>query len=95
MIIVWTKCLKNFINCCIGIFLHYSAAVYSFAKIVKFEQQFLFAGGNPFCGGSQFFSYAMPYDLYPKWFFQVFFDRLYCSINGLSEQSRVLLFEYK
>jgi len=30
-------------------------------------------GGNPFCGGSQFFSYAMPYDLYPKWFFQFVF----------------------
>ena len=29
------------------------------------------AGGNPFCGGSQFFNYQLPYDQYPKWFFQV------------------------
>ena len=28
-------------------------------------------GGNPFCGGSQFFNYQLPYELYPKWFFQV------------------------
>ena len=28
-------------------------------------------GGNPFCGGSQFFNYQLPYDQYPKWFFQV------------------------
>ena len=29
------------------------------------------AGGNIFCGGSQFFNYQLPYDSYPKWFFQV------------------------
>ena len=29
------------------------------------------AEGNPFCGGSQFFNYQLPYDEYPKWFFQV------------------------
>ena len=29
------------------------------------------AGGNPFCGGSQFFNYQLPYDKYPTWFFQV------------------------
>ena len=29
------------------------------------------AGGNPFCGGSQFFNYQLPYDQYPTWFFQV------------------------
>ena len=27
--------------------------------------------GNPFCGGGQYFNYQMPYDQYPKWFFQV------------------------
>ena len=27
--------------------------------------------GNVFCGGSQFFNYHLPYDQYPKWFFQV------------------------
>ena len=29
------------------------------------------AGGNPFSGGSQFFNYQLPYEMYPKWFFQV------------------------
>ena len=29
------------------------------------------AEGNPFSGGSQFFNYQLPYDQYPKWFFQV------------------------
>ena len=29
------------------------------------------AGGNSFCGGSQFFNYQLPYDQYPTWFFQV------------------------
>ena len=29
------------------------------------------AGGNPFCGGSQFLNYQLPYAEYPKWFFQV------------------------
>lgn len=29
--------------------------------------------GNPFCGGSQFFAYQLPYHLYPKWFFQFVF----------------------
>ena len=28
-------------------------------------------GGNMFCGGSQFFNYQLPYQLYAKWFFQV------------------------
>ena len=27
--------------------------------------------GNPFCGGGQYFNYQMPYEEYPKWFFQV------------------------
>jgi len=31
------------------------------------------AGGNPFCGGSQFFNYQLDYNLYPKWFFQFVF----------------------
>jgi len=31
------------------------------------------AGGNPFCGGSQFFNYQLPYDQYPTWFFQFVF----------------------
>merc|ERR1719233_2308912 len=30
------------------------------------------AGGNLFCGGSQFFNYQLDYGLYPKWFFQFF-----------------------
>jgi len=30
-------------------------------------------GGNPFCGGSEFFNYGMNYDEYPKWFFQFVF----------------------
>jgi len=30
-------------------------------------------GGNPFCGGSQFFNFQLPYELYPKWFFQFVF----------------------
>ena len=29
------------------------------------------AGGNYFCGGSQFLNYQLPYAEYPKWFFQV------------------------
>ena len=29
------------------------------------------ADGNLFCGGSQYFNYQLPYDSYPKWFFQV------------------------
>ena len=29
------------------------------------------AGGNSFCGGSQFFNYQLPYNQYPTWFFQV------------------------
>ena len=29
------------------------------------------AGGNLFCGGSQFLNYQLPYSEYPKWFFQV------------------------
>ena len=29
------------------------------------------AGGNLFCGGSQYFNYQLSYDSYPKWFFQV------------------------
>ena len=33
------------------------------------------AGGNPFCGGSQFFNFQLPYDQYPKWFFQVMQNR--------------------
>ena len=28
-------------------------------------------GGNPFCGGSQFFAFKMEYENYPMWFFQV------------------------
>ena len=28
-------------------------------------------GGNLFCGGSEYFSYSMDYEKYPKWFFQV------------------------
>ena len=28
-------------------------------------------GGNLFCGGSEYFNYAMDYEKYPKWFFQV------------------------
>ena len=28
-------------------------------------------GGNPFCGGSQFFNYQLAHELYPKCFFQV------------------------
>ena len=28
-------------------------------------------GGNLFCGGSEYFSYSMEYEKYPKWFFQV------------------------
>eukprot|EP00092_Neocalanus_flemingeri_P006301 GFUD01006778.1.p1 GENE.GFUD01006778.1~~GFUD01006778.1.p1 ORF type:complete len:571 (-),score=137.61 GFUD01006778.1:85-1797(-) len=31
------------------------------------------AGGNSFCGGSQFFNYQLSYELYPKWFFQFVF----------------------
>jgi len=31
------------------------------------------AGGNPFCGGSEFFNYQLDYDKYPKWFFQFVF----------------------
>merc|ERR1712079_506908 len=30
-------------------------------------------GGNPFCGGSQYFNYQLPYEQYPKWFFQFVF----------------------
>jgi len=30
-------------------------------------------GGNPFCGGSQFFNYQLPYELYPNWLFQFVF----------------------
>jgi len=30
-------------------------------------------GGNLFCGGSQYFNYQLPYDDYPKWFFQFVF----------------------
>ena len=29
------------------------------------------AGGNPFCGGSGFLNYKLPYSEYPKWMFQV------------------------
>ena len=29
------------------------------------------ADGNLFCGGSQFLNVYLPYDQYPKWFFQV------------------------
>ncbi|XP_023345791.1 putative ammonium transporter 1 [Eurytemora carolleeae] len=31
------------------------------------------AGGNPFCGGSQFLNYHLDYDSYPTWFFQFVF----------------------
>merc|ERR1719402_541668 len=30
-------------------------------------------GGNPFCGGSEFFGYQLDHDLYAKWFFQFVF----------------------
>ena len=38
------------------------------------------AEGNPFSGGSQFFNYQLPYDQYPKWFFQV-----YNNVKSISE----------
>jgi Amt family ammonium transporter len=28
-------------------------------------------GGNPFCGGSNFFMYGVEFSEYPRWFFQV------------------------
>jgi len=31
------------------------------------------AGGNPFCGGSGFLNYKLPYSEYPKWMFQFVF----------------------
>jgi len=31
------------------------------------------AGGNDFCGGSEFFNFQLSYDLYPKWLFQFVF----------------------
>ena len=31
------------------------------------------AGGNGFCGGSEFINYKLPVDEYPKWFFQYVF----------------------
>ena len=42
------------------------------------------AEGNVFCGGSQFFNYQLPYDQYPKWFFQVDFKHnVFCFLTIL------------
>jgi len=51
-------------------------------------------GGNPFCGGSQFFNFQLPYDLYPKWFFQFVFAATAATIVSGAIAERCQFFAY-
>ena len=39
-----------------------------------------YEGGNLFSGGSQFFTYQLPYSLYPQMFFQVYTRLAICIV---------------
>ena len=49
----------------------YQSVILTNIKVLRRQISTLFSGGNVFCGGSQFFNYKLPYELYQKWFFQV------------------------
>merc|ERR1711936_329124 len=51
-------------------------------------------GGNPFCGGSQYFNYQLPYDQYPKWFFQFVFAATAATIVSGAIAERCQFFAY-
>merc|ERR1719499_2857575 len=51
-------------------------------------------GGNPFCGGSQFFNFQLPYGLYPKWFFQFVFAATAATIVSGAIAERCQFFAY-
>merc|ERR1719412_2542214 len=50
--------------------------------------------GNPFCGGAQYFNYQMPYDQYPKWFFQFVFAATAATIVSGAIAERCQFFAY-
>jgi len=52
------------------------------------------AGGNLFCGGSQFFNFQLPYGLYPKWFFQFVFAATAATIVSGAIAERCQFFAY-
>jgi len=52
------------------------------------------AGGNLFCGGSQFFNYQLDYGLYPKWFFQFVFAATAATIVSGAIAERCQFFAY-
>jgi len=50
--------------------------------------------GNPFCGGGQYFNYQMPYEEYPKWFFQFVFAATAATIVSGAIAERCQFFAY-
>ena len=50
--------------------------------------------GNPFCGGSHFFSFKMPYSKFPSWFFQFVFAATAATIVSGAVAERVQFFAY-
>ena len=51
-------------------------------------------GGNPFCGGSEFFSYNMDHTKYPSWFFQFVFAATAATIISGSVAERCHFYAY-
>ena len=51
-------------------------------------------GGNPFCGGSEFFSFNMEHTSYPSWFFQFVFAATAATIISGAVAERCHFYSY-